>query len=89
VSAIAVLAATREMLIATLTLATPFLSAAILSALVFGLVQAGTRINDLTLGFVPRFAAVMLAIWLGAHWSIALLTAYFARALRSAASLAG
>jgi flagellar biosynthesis protein FliQ len=89
VSVVGVLAQTREMLIVTLTLVTPFLLAAILSAVVVGLVQAGTRIHDLTLSFVPRFAAVMLAIWLTGHWSIALLTAYFAGAMRSVSHFAG
>jgi flagellar biosynthesis protein FliQ len=89
VSTVEVLGATREMLITTLTLVTPFLSAAILSAVVVGLVQAGTHIHDMILSFIPRFAAVMLAIWLTAHWSFALLAVYFVRAMRSVADFTG
>jgi flagellar biosynthetic protein FliQ len=84
-----VTAAARETLIVVLTLVTPFLSAAILSAVAVGLLQAGTRINDLTLSFVPRFAAVMLAIWFSAHWAFALLAAHFERAIFAAAGFSG
>lgn len=63
-----IMSATREMLIFVLVLATPFLLAAILSAIVIGLLQAGTRINDMTLSFVPRFMAVLLVIYFTASW---------------------
>lgn len=82
-------AAAREMLIVILTLASPFLLAAILSAVGVGLLQAGTRIHDLTLSYVPRFAAVMLAIWLTAHWGLAQLEAYFEHAAMAAAAFSG
>jgi flagellar biosynthesis protein FliQ len=89
VNATFIAAEARAMLIVVLTLATPFLSAAILSAVAVGLLQAGTRIHDLTLSYVPRFAAVMLAIWLTAHWGFAQLEAYFERATMAAAAFSG
>ena len=71
----------REMLMVTLTLVTPFLLAAILSSFVTGLVQASTRINDLTLSFVPRFAAVLLVLYLEASWATAQTIGYFERSI--------
>jgi flagellar biosynthetic protein FliQ len=84
-----IVAAAREMLIVVLTLATPFLAAAILSAAIVGLLQAATHINDLTLSYVPRLAAVMLAIWWSAHWSLARLEAYFEHAAMAVAAFSG
>lgn len=63
-----VLVAAREALILTLFLVSPFLLVAMLASLVMGLIQASTRMNDLTLSFVPRFLAVMLVVYLVAGW---------------------
>ena len=77
----AILLSVREMLIVTLTLVTPFLLAAILSRFAVGLFQASTRINDLTLSFVPRFAAVLLVLYLEASWATAQTIGYFERSI--------
>lgn len=71
-----VIAEAREMLIIALTLVSPFLAAAVLSSLAVGLLQAGTRINDLTMSFVPRFAAVLLVLYFAASWATGRLTGY-------------
>lgn len=72
----AVTAAAREMLGVVLALATPLLLAAILAGIIIGLVQASTRINDMTLSFVPRFVAVLLALYLTAPWALARMIDY-------------
>jgi flagellar biosynthesis protein FliQ len=84
-----VMAASREMLVVVLTLVTPFLFAAFLTGIVIGLLQASTRINDLTLSFVPRFAAVMLAIYFAASWSLGQLIGYMERAIAAAGAFSG
>ena len=84
-----VMAAAREMLVVVLTLVTPFLFAAFLTGIVIGLLQASTRINDLTLSFVPRFAAVMLAIYFAASWSLGQLIGYFERSIAVAGAFSG
>ena len=88
-SASLVLSAVREMLIAALLLLTPFLLAAILTSFVVGLLQASTRINDLTLSFVPRFAAVMLVIYLARSWVAAEMVGYVERAAAAMRTILG
>lgn len=68
------------MLMIALTLVTPFLLAAIVASLVVGLLQATTRMNDLTLSFVPRFVAVLLTIYLAANWATGRMAHYVERA---------
>ena len=61
----------RQMLVMTLLLVTPFLGAAVLASLAMGLIQASTRMTDLTLSFVPRFLAVLLVVYFAASWTSA------------------
>jgi flagellar biosynthesis protein FliQ len=80
VSAADVVAAGREMMTLALVLATPFLFAAVAASLLIGLLQATTRMNDLTLSFVPRFFAVLLALYVAVSWAGSRMTAYLERA---------
>ena len=82
-----VVAAAREMMSLTLLMASPFLLAAVAASLFIGLLQAGTRMNDLTLSFVPRFVAVLLVLYLGAAWAGARVGAYIERAAAIAQSI--
>lgn len=84
-----VMAASREMLVVVLTLVTPFLFAAFLCGIVIGLLQASTRINDLTLSFVPRFATVMLAIYFAASWALGQLIGYIQRSIEAVGAFSG
>jgi flagellar biosynthesis protein FliQ len=84
-----VMAAAREMLVVVLTLVTPFLFSAFLSSMIIGLLQASTRINDMTLSFVPRFAAVLLAIYLAASWASGQLTGYIEQSITAAGAVSG
>ena len=72
-----ILSSVREMLSVTLLFVSPLLLAAILSSFVVGLFQASTRINDLTLSLVPRFAAVLLVLYLEASWATVQAIGYF------------
>jgi flagellar biosynthesis protein FliQ len=89
VSTTAVMSAVREMLIIVLTFATPFLLAAIVSSLVIGLLQASTRINDLTLSFVPRFVAVLLVIYFTTSWVTGQMVGYVERSVMTIRTFAG
>jgi flagellar biosynthesis protein FliQ len=75
----AIIAAVREMLIIALMLVSPFLLAAVLASFVIGIVQACTRINDLTLSFIPRFAAVLLVLYFASTWAAGEMTAHIER----------
>ena len=76
----AILSAVHGMLVMTLTLAAPFLLAAVTTSFVVGLLQAATRISDLTLSFVPRFVAVMVVAFLAAAWMAGRMAGYIERA---------
>jgi len=82
-----VIGAAREMMTFALLLATPFLAAAVLASLLVGLFQAATRMNDLTLSFVPRFFAVLLVVYLTASWAGTRFTACIERAAMMGADL--
>jgi len=70
----------REAMAFVLMLATPFLAAAVAASLAIGIFQAATRMNDLTLSFVPRFFAVLLVLFMAASWAGARMTAYLEHA---------
>jgi flagellar biosynthesis protein FliQ len=74
-----IVTAAREMMGFVLLLSTPFLLAAVVASLAIGVLQAATRMNDLTLSFVPRFFAVLLVLVLAASWAGARMTAYVER----------
>jgi len=75
------------MMALVLMLATPFLLASVVASLGIGVFQAATRMNDLTLSFVPRFFAVMLVLYLAASWAGTRMTAYLERAAVATATL--
>ena len=82
-----IVSAAREMMGFVLVLSTPFLLAAVVASLAVGLFQAATRMNDLTLSFVPRFFAVLLILLLSASWAGARMTDYLERAAMTTARL--
>jgi flagellar biosynthesis protein FliQ len=82
-----IIGAAREMMTFVLMLATPFLLAAVAASLAIGVFQAATRMNDLTLSFVPRFLAVLLVLYLAASWAGVKMTAYIERAAVTAQRL--
>jgi flagellar biosynthetic protein FliQ len=60
--------AAQHVLSLTLLLVSPFLGAALIIGLLVSIIQAGTRMNDMTLHFVPRFLAVVLMIAVLGAW---------------------
>ena len=86
-SAAEIIGEAREMMALVLMLATPFLLASVVASLGIGVFQAATRMNDLTLSFVPRFFAVMLVLYLAASWAGTRMTAYLERAAVATATL--
>ncbi|MGH7073000.1 MAG: flagellar biosynthetic protein FliQ [Stellaceae bacterium] len=60
--------AARHVLLMTLLLVSPFLGIGLVIGLLVSLFQAGTRMNDLTLHFVPRMLAIMLILAVAGGW---------------------
>ena len=84
-----IVAAVRDMLILALVLMSPFLFAAIAASFVVGLLQAGARINDLTLSFVPRFVATLAVLYFAAPWALSRLVAFIEHSAIAARALGG
>jgi flagellar biosynthetic protein FliQ len=75
-------ALTREgfMLLATTT--GPIIGALLVIGLCVGIFQAATQINDPAVGFLPRFAAAILAVWFLGGWLLEKYSTFFASALQ-------
>jgi flagellar biosynthesis protein FliQ len=68
--------AARHVMVLTLLFVSPFLGVGLFVGVLVSLFQAGTRMNDLTLHFVPRLLAVMLMIAVVGAWIGSRMTGY-------------
>ena len=55
----------------------PILSVALIAGLAVGLFQALTSIQEMTLTFVPKLAAIVVVFWLSMGFMSETLTSYF------------
>ncbi len=62
--------------VATL-IATPILAAALISGVAVGLFQALTSIQEMTLTFVPKLAAIVVVFWMSMSFMSAALVEFF------------
>jgi len=60
----------------TLLLAAPMLTVGLAVGLVVSIFQAVTQIQEMTLTFVPKIVAVMVALIIGLPWMINLMVTY-------------
>ncbi len=67
----------REGLWVAVIMTTPLLSVALLAGIVVGLFQALTSIQEMTLTFVPKMAAILVAFWMTMGFMTQSLTEYF------------
>jgi flagellar biosynthetic protein FliQ len=74
-------ALTREGFMLLATTAGPIIGALLLIGLAVGIFQAATQINDPAVGFLPRFAAAILAVWLLGGWLLERYATFFATSL--------
>jgi len=64
---------TRQAMVIILMLSMPILLTALAVGLLIGMFQAATQINEMTLSFIPKLFAVVLAILLAGPWMLHLL----------------
>lgn len=64
---------TRQAMMIILLLSMPILLTALAVGLLIGMFQAATQINEMTLSFIPKLFAVVLAILLAGPWMLHLL----------------
>lgn len=55
----------------------PILASALVVGLVIGLIQALTSVQEMTLTFVPKMAAILAAFWFSMGFMTLSLTSYF------------
>ncbi len=58
-------------------MSTPLLTVALVAGVVIGLLQALTSIQEMTLTFVPKMAAMLAAFWLSMSFMTATLVSFF------------
>jgi flagellar biosynthetic protein FliQ len=63
-------------LVITLLLAAPLLLAGLATGLVVGAFQAATQINEMTLSFIPKLAAISATLVIAGPWMIKVFLSY-------------
>lgn len=71
----------RQGLWIAVVVATPILAAALISGVIVGLFQALTSVQEMTLTFVPKLAAIVVVFWASMGFMTQSLTSYFADTL--------
>lgn len=74
-------ALTREAFMLLATTAGPVIGALLVIGLVVGIFQAATQIQDPAVGFLPRFAAALLTVWMFGSWLMERYSGFFATSL--------
>ena len=69
----------RESLWIAVKVAAPLLGVALAIGLLVGILQAATSIQEMTLGFIPKLAIMVLALVIFGGWQIAVMVDFFQR----------
>jgi len=67
----------REGMRVALIVGAPVLAVALVAGLVIGLFQALTSVQEVTLTFVPKLAAILVAFWISMAFSGRVLVTFF------------
>jgi flagellar biosynthesis protein FliQ len=74
-----------DMFRTTLTIAiqigSPLLISMTVVAIVFGIIQAATQVQDASVSFAPKLVAALSVIWFGAPWMASILEGFMRKAL--------
>jgi len=73
----------------TLLTSAPLLLAALVVGLTVSVFQAATQINEMTLSFIPKLAAVFVALVIAGPWMLTVLTDFMRRLFTSIPTLIG
>jgi len=69
----------RESLWVAVMISGPILLVALVVGLVIGIIQAATSINEMTLSFIPKLAAMVATLILVGSWQIGVLVEFTRR----------
>ena len=73
----------RQALELTLLVSAPLLLAALAVGLLVSVFQAATQINEMTLSFIPKLAAILVMLALTGPWMITMMVDYLRRLLEN------
>ena len=79
----------RDALWMTVLLAWPLLGAALAVGLLIGILQAATQIQEMTLSFIPKLLALVVALFIGGPWMIQMLMTFSKRLIVGIPGLIG
>ncbi len=79
----------REALYLTMLLAGPLLLSALVVGLLIGVFQAATQIQEMTLSFIPKLAALVFALLIAGPWMLRLLMEFSTRLFISIPGMIG
>jgi len=71
----------RAALLTAAEVGAPLLGAMTLVAIIFGILQAATQVQDASVSFTPKLAAALGVVWLGSTWMVAMLGGFMHKAL--------
>jgi flagellar biosynthesis protein FliQ len=71
----------RSTLWTAIEVAGPLLAALTATAVVFGILQAATQVQDASVSFTPKIAAATATVWLASTWMISALGSFMHKAL--------
>jgi flagellar biosynthesis protein FliQ len=71
----------RSALLVAVHVAAPLLLAMTASAVIFGVLQAATQVQDASVSFTPKLGAAVAVIWLGSAWMTTILSGFMHKAL--------
>ena len=73
----------------TVLLAGPLLGAALAVGLLIGIFQAATQIQEMTLSFIPKLLALVVALFIAGPWMIQVLVTFSERLIVGIPGLIG
>ena len=79
----------RDALWMTVMLAGPLLGAALAVVLLIGIFQAATQIQEMTLSFIPKLLALVVALFIAGPWMIQVLVTFSKRLIVGIPGLIG
>jgi flagellar biosynthetic protein FliQ len=79
----------RDALWMTVLLAGPLLGAALAVGLLIGIFQAATQIQEMTLSFIPKLLALVVALFMAGPWMIQVLVTFSKRLITGIPGLIG
>lgn len=84
-----VVALTRQSVETILMVTAPMMISAVVVGLLISIFQAATQIQEQTLSFAPKVAAVMVSLTIFAPWILKVVLSYAEEVFRMAASVGG